>query len=174
MEVKKKKGTKRKHVTDEERGEIKGLLKLKIYTCSEIGAMVGRSADAVEDVAKRAGIPVLGQSKRSEEYKQRLACMFGDLSEKMLRSVGRVKDEDLDKISLGQRAMTAGIFADKVIALSKTKEDEQPQNISLSWVQLVQQTTPGRTKDGTAETKTPEIEDAEIVPTKSGDRDFLE
>jgi hypothetical protein len=49
----------------------------------------------------------------------------------------------------------------------------------------VQQTTPGRIKDGTdvpsaspdgtnEETKAPEIEDAQIVPTQSGDKDFLE
>jgi len=158
---------------------MKALLRLKIYTCSEIGAMVGRSADAVEKVAKLSKLPLVGQSKKTEEYKQRLAIMFGDLSEKMLDSLAKSPDKALEKTSIAQRAMVAGIATDKMLALTKTKEEEQ-QTINLSWVQLVQQSTPGRRKDNSSSSAPPaiDVEEAKIVePAPSpedGDKDFLE
>ena len=169
LTVKKKKGQKRCHITDEERGEIKALLKLKIYTCLEIGEMVGRSCDAVEKIAHKYNIPLLGQSKRSEEYKMRLAQMFGDLSERMLGSLAKESESALGKASIAQRAMVAGIAADKLCVLSKTKEEEQAQNVTLSWVQLVQQTTPGRSKDGHGPAPVQiDVEEAEVVtPAKT-------
>lgn len=167
----KKKGQKRKHVTDEERGAIKALLKLQLYTGKEIGEMVGRSADVVEIIARNSNLPMLNNTKKSEEYKARLAMMFGDLSEKMLGSLAKEGDAALKKTSIAQRAMVAGIAADKLCTL--TKKDKLADvlgvdgvtNVQLSWVQLVQQSTPGRAKDGTLQPVSPatSVIDVEVV-----------
>lgn len=134
--------------------------------------MVGRSSDAVEKVAKTFGIELLGQSRKSEEYKQRLAQMFGGLSEKMLDSLHKETPEALAKVSIGQRAMVAGIAADKLVNLTRPDETQAQMQlngpITLSWVQLVQQNTPGRAKDGHDE---PAVIQAPVVPAQEPPED---
>ena len=87
----------------------------------------------------------------------RLAMMFGTQSERMLESISRIPEAELDKLSLAQRSLGAGIFADKLCNLSKAKvEAENEGVVNISWVRLVETNTPGRAKDGDVIDVTPE------------------
>lgn len=169
----KKKGQKagKKHLNDLQKGKIQALLELKLYSCDEIGYKVGCSHDVVSKLAHKLGIELIGNSKKTEEYKLRLANQFGDLAERMIGAIQDTPDAELKKISLAQKIMAAGISTDKMLALTKPKEDPnaQAQVVNLTWLNMVQQNLPPRAKDGppTIDQSTftpPEpVEDAQII-----------
>lgn len=161
----------KKHLSPEEKGKIIALLELKLFSSTEIAEKVGRSHDVVSKVAHENNIELIGVTKRSEEYKLRLAEKFGCLADRMLDNIQKASEKDLSKISLAQRMMASGIATDKMLALTKPQDlpgGAQPGAV-LSWVQLVQVSTPPRAKDELLSSPQP-TEDAEIIePEKKKD-----
>ena len=179
----KKRGQKagKKHLNDLQKGKIQALLELKLYSTEEIGKKVGCSHDLVGKVAKKLGIELIGNSKKTEEYKMRLAEQFGALAERMIGAIRDTPDAELKKISLAQKIMAAGMSTDKLLALTKPKEDPnaQAQVVNMTWLSLVQQNLPQRAKDGPPTIDqstfappaepTPAVEDAQIIKNEEKD-----
>ena len=157
----------KKHLSPEEKGKIIALLELKLFSSTEIAEKVGRSHDIVSKIAHENNIELIGVTKRSEEYKLRLAEKFGCLADRMLDNIQKASEKELSKISLAQRMMASGIATDKMLALTKEKDApgaNLPDGATLSWVQLVQVSTPPRAKDEL--TPNQPIEEAQIIKEK--------
>lgn len=163
----KKKGNKTKNLTPNEFGKIEALLSLNLFTPLEIGEKVGRSDDCVLRVAKKLGIKTLGQAKRTDEWKLKTAELVGNVASKMFQSLNDLDEKDMKKISPQGKALIGGIAIDKVMVLTKPKEDPnaQAQIVNMTWMNLVQQNLPPRAKDGppTIDVNPTTVEDAVVV-----------
>lgn len=175
-ELVKKKGQKTKHLTPIEVGKIEVLLNLNLYTAKEIGDKIGRSADSVEKVAKKLGLKTIGQAKRTDEWKLKTAELVGNVASKMFQSLNDLDDKEMKKISPQGKALIGGIAVDKVMTLTKPKEDPnaQAQVVNMTWLSLVQQNLPQRAKDGPpiieqSTEPTPAVEDAQIIKNEEKD-----
>lgn len=162
----KKKGNKTKELTPVEFGKIEVLLRLNLFTLKEIGEKVGRSDDSVCRVAKKLGIEPLGQAKRTDEWKLKTVELVGNVASKMFQSLNDMDEKEMKKISPQGKALIGGIAIDKVMVLTKPKEDPnaQAQVVNLTWLNMVQQNLAPRSKDGppTIEVNPP-VEDAQII-----------
>ena len=175
-QIVKKKGSKTKNLTPVEFGKIEALLNLNLFTPLEIGEKVGRSDDCVLKVAKKLGIKTLGQAKRTEEWKLKTAELVGNVASKMFESLNNLDEKEMKKISPQGKALIGGIAVDKVMILTKPKEDPaaQAQVVSMTWLSLVQQSSPQRAKDGPPvidQTPAPAVEDAVIVRDEERKKD---
>jgi hypothetical protein len=146
----KKKGNKTKELTPVEFGKIEALLRLNLFTFKEIGEKVGRSDNSVCRVAKKLGIEPLGQAKRTDEWKLKTAELVGNVASKMFESLNNLDEKEMKKISPQGKALIGGIAVDKVMVLTKPKEDPnaQAQIVNMTWMNLVQSSLAPRAKDG--------------------------